>query len=70
MPDGKWAMAAGDANCDGIVDYTDDIIGTWAHSYGAPGYQPADLNLSGDVDYSEDILSYWATNYGRQTLVP
>jgi len=67
---GVYGMIAGDANGDGTVGYSDDILSNWLPNFGLNGYKSADLNMNGEVDYSNDILQYWLLNFGLSTQVP
>jgi len=71
MPNGNWAMFAGDADPSDTSGY--DINGqdkgTWAVSNGNfAEYLPTDLNLDGDVNGADKIL--WENNNGNSSTLP
>jgi len=64
---GVWAMAMGDADCDGEVLSVDQQI-SLSHQ-GRAGYRRGDFNLNGAIS-SADIGVAWTANVGRVTCVP
>ncbi|MEM1269859.1 MAG: hypothetical protein AAGI08_07405 [Bacteroidota bacterium] len=62
MPNGEWALHAGDANADCTVDASDltDIVLT---AMGATGYHAADLNHDWAVS-NQDFLTAWLESNG------
>jgi hypothetical protein len=68
IQNGKALLYAGDADGNGQIQNTDDVI-EWAPSAGSSGYQPADYNLDGQVQNTDRVL-IWTRNVGRGTAVP
>jgi hypothetical protein len=68
IANGKALMYAGDANGDGQVQNTDNIM-QWMPQAGTSGYQSGDYNLDGQVQNS-DLLQLWRPNTGRGSAVP
>jgi len=71
LPDGTWAMFAGDADQSDFPSY--DITGAdkfpWVDTNGQfDQYLPADFNLDGDVSGGDKIL--WFENNGISSRVP
>ncbi len=71
MPNGTWAMLAGDCDQSDTEGY--DITGQdkviWAEFNGSfAQYLPADLNLDGDVTGADKIL--WGINNGNSSVLP
>ncbi|MFK7973064.1 MAG: FG-GAP repeat protein, partial [Bacteroidia bacterium] len=65
---GAALMGAGDADGNGQVQNTDDIL-EWMPSAGTSGYKSGDYNLDGQVQNSERV-SFWMQNTGRGSAVP
>ncbi|MFK7971203.1 MAG: PKD domain-containing protein [Bacteroidia bacterium] len=65
---GKAYMYAGDADGNGQVQNTDNVM-QWMPNAGASGYEPGDYNLDGQVQNS-DLLQLWQPNTGRGSSVP
>jgi hypothetical protein len=65
---GKAYLVAGDANGDGQIQNTDDVL-EWIPSVGTSGYQGADYNLDGQVQNTDRVFM-WMRNVGRGTAVP
>jgi hypothetical protein len=65
---GKAYMYAGDANGDGQIQNTDDVL-EWMPNAGTSGYQGADYNLDGQVQNTDRVFM-WLRNVGRGTAVP
>lgn len=68
MPDGAYAMYAGDADRNGTVAISDRNL-YWKIQSGLGGYRSADFNLNGQVQQS-DLNLYWKFNSGAQSRVP
>jgi uncharacterized protein YjiK len=65
---GKAYLYAGDANGDGQIQNTDDVL-EWMPNAGTSGYKGADYNLDGQVQNSDRVFM-WLRNVGRGTAVP
>jgi hypothetical protein len=65
---GKALLFAGDADGNGQVQNTDDVL-EWAPSAGTAGYRKADYNMDGQVQNTDRVL-IWTRNVGRGTAVP
>jgi hypothetical protein len=65
---GTWAMIAGDANADGIIDILDKSP-EWTSKAGKTGYLNSDFNLNGMVD-NQDKNNYWRINNSKNSQVP
>ncbi|MFK7973027.1 MAG: PKD-like domain-containing protein [Bacteroidia bacterium] len=65
---GKALLYAGDADQNGQIQNTDNIM-QWIPQVGSSGYQQADFNLDGQVQNS-DLLHLWKPNTGRGSAVP
>ena len=65
---GIWAMIAGDADADGIVD-NNDKLNYWEENAGKKGYLMSDFNIDGIVD-NKDKNDYWFANHGFMSKVP
>jgi PKD repeat protein len=68
IANGKAFMYAGDANGDGQVQNTDNIM-QWMPQVGTSGYKSGDYNLDGQVQNS-DLLQLWRPNTGRGSAIP
>jgi hypothetical protein len=64
----KALMYAGDADGNGQIQNTDDVL-HWSLQAGGAGYQSADFNLDGQVQNSERV-HMWKKNVGRGSGVP
>lgn len=65
-----YGMAAGDADHNGSVDYSNDLLGLWLPNFGLNEYHGADMNMNGTIDYGNDLLGDWLPNFGLTTGVP
>ncbi|MFK7971384.1 MAG: FG-GAP repeat protein [Bacteroidia bacterium] len=65
---GTSLMTAGDADGNGQIQNTDDIL-EWIPSVGTAGYKSGDYNLDGQVQNSDRVM-IWMRNVGRGTAVP
>ncbi|MCB0807326.1 MAG: hypothetical protein KDC05_16140 [Bacteroidales bacterium] len=65
---GIYGLYAGDANADGIINNTDNII-YWDQQSGNTGYLEADYNLDGEVQ-NQDKNDYAHDNAGENSQVP
>jgi PKD repeat protein len=68
VENGKAFMYAGDADGDGQIQNTDNVM-RWMPQAGTSGYQSGDYNLDGQVQNS-DLLQLWRPNTGRGSAVP
>ncbi|MFK7968843.1 MAG: hypothetical protein AB8F95_00680 [Bacteroidia bacterium] len=68
IQNGKAFMYAGDADGNGQIQNTDDVM-QWSPSAGLGGYQPADYNLDGQVQNTDRVF-IWNHNVGRGSAVP
>ena len=65
---GSAAMAAGDANGDGLIN-SSDKIGLWNPQTGNKGYFQSDFNLNNEVD-NQDKNGLFRNNNGMESQVP
>lgn len=65
---GIWAMIAGDANADGMIDMLDKYS-EWNSQAGKTGYLESDFNLNGLVD-NQDKNNFWDINNSKSSQVP
>lgn len=68
LPDGKWAMIAGNGNpeTDNVIDVTD--YGVVYSQFFETGYKIGDYNLDGVADISDYYFVY--SNFFRTSMVP
>lgn len=67
MADGAFALYAGDANANGQIQNSDNVLFWWPNA-GRGGYLAGDFNLNGQVQNSDKIL-YWWPNAGRGSAI-
>lgn len=65
---GKWGMAGGDGNADGLVNM-EDKYNFWSLFAGGKGYLPGDYNLDANIN-NQDKNDVWRSNLNRETQVP
>lgn len=65
---GKALMYAGDADGNGQIQNTDDIM-EWSPRVGNSGYEASDYNMDGQVQNTDRLL-IWKHNVGRGSAVP
>jgi hypothetical protein len=65
---GVRVMVGGDADFNGPVQNSDDVI-WWSPQVGGSGYLRADYNCDGQVQNSDRVF-IWSHNVGRGTQVP
>ncbi|MFK7972216.1 MAG: HYR domain-containing protein [Bacteroidia bacterium] len=68
IQNGKALLFAGDADGNGQVQNTDDVM-QWSPNAGSSGYKAADYNLDGQVQNTDRVL-IWTRNVGRGSSVP
>ncbi|MFK7970383.1 MAG: HYR domain-containing protein [Bacteroidia bacterium] len=68
VQNGKAMLFAGDADGNGQVQNTDDVM-EWAPKAGSSGYESADYNLDGQVQNTDRVF-IWTRNVGRGTAIP
>ncbi len=62
----RWAMIPADANRDGFVDATDQLV--WINLNGLDGYLDADFNGDSFVDATDQLI--WITYNGTSVFLP
>ncbi|MCB0806821.1 MAG: hypothetical protein KDC05_13575 [Bacteroidales bacterium] len=67
IDESRWAIPAGDATKNGIIETTDKEI--WSNEAGKQGYSPSDFNLDGQVDNC-DLNDIWLKNLGLGGWIP
>ncbi|MFK7970609.1 MAG: PKD domain-containing protein, partial [Bacteroidia bacterium] len=68
MVNGKALLYAGDADGNGQVQNTDNVM-QWMPNVGTAGYKSSDYNMDGQVQ-NVDFIYLWVPNVGRGTPVP
>jgi len=68
MGGGMWAMKAGDADTNGVIDQDDHYL-NWRSEVGLSGYLPADFDLDGFV-LPNDLLDLWRPNAFPLSMPP